>query len=369
MKYSSQERSPHASLPEQQKYNEMERNPELLYRNEFLSGSEFVKKEEIIDNEQGIKRKKENDADRAKKLSQYISTVAVVCTAATAVVATVVSKPAVAEIGQEDIGINSYQCVLTVNGEEAGRQAVIEGTDGEIYGYIPVESEREYTVEVTDLRSDTEYSLAVVNEGGEKLFSHTFRTEPFLTLHSPEGDKIPFSLHESIPIMGDIVLRLYDEEGKDFSSAIERLYEEGTNYLYVGGLYAGKYEAEVLFFVEEQEEPIVYVQNLDLGSLVPLEFNAMQEVGYLDGTLIKISYSKGDILPYVDFEVTIESGDNWYNYDMEMITLDGNDIILNAPDIIPDGSYTISVWGSYDVGEYYIYNEIWRGNVDISRNL
>ncbi len=365
MKYPFQEKGAHASAGEFSQSQEYNPQRELQREAEFGRTQELFKSEEHAEPNPSPARKDKQEENRrnAALLSQYAAGFAAVAVAAAVGIgaaAIPALPPTIFTVPTKSVGLDFIECALRIEQANGGAfTARLLAPSGEALAEVPL-SEAEQALRFSHLAPETEYSLCVVDENGETKFTYSFETEPFVRFLAEEGNKIGFTLHDSISFMLDVHLDLVDAQGKSFSSNV-MLDPLATSYLYYDGLYRNDYVLSLTSYpMEENEEPTVYEKKLALGSLTPLSFTPT--IDYAGGELI-LEHTGGELVPYTAFEVSFEQENAYYSVREEEVRLDGNDLFIPLPAAMPQGSYSFTLNGSFQTADNYFWNEIWKTDI------
>ncbi len=300
-----------------------------------------------------------SDVGRRRQPAAFLSTTAVVCVTATAVILPTALTSAV-DIsllgGSEDIGYSTYACVLMT--EEEDLEAIIENRYGTAIATQALDAPGEHALSAEGLLPEEDYRLLVTDADGDEQFSHTFTTDAFLFLGEEADGIIPFTLHEDLSaelLSGqspmDIGLMLYSSTRGDYSSNL--IWDPSAeSYLLTDGLYRDRYSIEMTLYPPDKE-PVVYETHLEAGTLTPLSYD-LTLGSITDGgppTLLTLTYLIGDIDPYeaFSFEIVRAQEDPYFYLPIreEQIVLLGSDYSLSLNEPLAADDYILQMWGEY----------------------
>ncbi len=390
MKYSTQEKSPQSFVDELRRAEEFSRYEELYRAQELYKNPELFRAEELQEpKKKSLVDKKKTEQERnVKLLSQYVAGIATVTAAAVvtlvgAIVLPTSPAPSFA-IDDEEIGLTSFQCNVDVkNPDGLAFHAVLTDAEGQALGAYSLSEDG--TLLVEDLLPETEYALCILDEQGQEHFSYSFTTAPFVTLtYLEEGNAAMLTLHESLNAEYDLSLKLYDGEGKDFSSnlyidllpgaepptdsdssfdsTVDSAPEIPTAYyLAFDGLYIGEYTLSATQYLPDDEE-LTYEKKLHLGTLQSLQYEVT-----VDGEEEEIvfQYLSGELGAYqLDWAELIQD-ELYYYVDAQDIRIDGNEVYISIPPEWERGTYTLYLGGSIYTNEQNYYNQIFKCTVII----
>ncbi len=380
MRLRDDEKNPQAMSAEYQSFSETGSIPEKIKAKEASSYDELFRTEEMPANDSGARKSRVDDGSRVKQLAQYLSTVAAALTVVTVTILANPQKPQDVSpppnasvmpslsVENELIGLDNYSCIFGLE----------DFTEDEIYAVLSVNGDAvsELAVDPIDgicelsydgLEPETEYRISFVNGEDSLLASHSFVTEPFVTLSPEENGRIDFTLHEDITMSEtvDMGVRLVDIDGKEFSNVQSELSNNLENvnyYILTDGIFRNTYYLEVLLYSADSAdgEAKVYRRMLELGTLESPVFT----VSVNDGEMV-LEYISGDMDFYSEYTVEIFDGSSYKNIYGENIAIDGGNIYAALSETLLTGTYTVTVWGSFDNGEVYLYNPIFSTEITI----
>ncbi len=383
MKIPLQEKGPQALVDEYGRSTEFSKHEELYKSREIFKPNELFTSRELPEpkKQSPVSKKKQTQEKQVKLLTQYVAGI----TAVTVTAGAILLSPSF-KIQEETIGLTAYQCVLSAkNIEDLTLQAILTMPGGEIISETPLNADM--GISFTDLYPETAYEILIQDEQGKTHFTYPFTTDPFFTFtDSGESGSMGFTLHEDIPMVGDMAFFLYDEEGKSFrdnvyyvvlddglggtdsewdsTSDTSNVEMELAYYLLLDGLYAGEYYFQLVSYPPDTDTELVYEKKLTLGTLTPLSYTPTVDVG---AGQISLAYQAGDLGPYESLTVEFYQGEEYAGY------VDTADIIFNEdgsmqfaiPADIQAGTYTLYLIGHHLPDGNYIYNQIFKCEIVI----
>ncbi len=286
-------------------------------------------------------------------------------------------------IEEESAGLTDYQGVLQTRFTDGlTLETALLTPEGEVFSQAPLATDG--IIAYTGLSPDTEYTLLVQDETQTALFSHTFKTEPFLTFTDAGNGSRLITLHEAISAGTDNSFELYDSEGKAFRDSIYSvMIDDGRGdlgggeasdtselnptfayYLYEGGLYAGEYTLRLTVYPPDGENGTTYETQLTLGNLTPLDYTPTVDS---EGGTITLTYNEGELGPYVDLCVEVYQGESFISYvdTADLVFDDDGSIRISISADWTASAYTFYLMGNYQEGEIYLYNQIYKCEITI----
>ncbi len=342
---------------ENSKVNELSNSQENNYSNEYNKAKESFTSSEYssLEPSVGKKTKKGDKKQNAKLISSYLTTTAVTLTVATTMVILPIVSGGQLRFSSEDISYNGYECVLQA---ESGvlYQATLQTGDGELVEIYNVETEENgCIVNFYDLVPETDYSLTITDEDGEEQFSKDFTTEPVLEVAAKADGNYSITMHGDVSLQNDISIRMYDAQGKDFSSNV--VFEDYSQItLYTEGLYSNDYMLEITIYGQDLES--AYSKNITLNGLTQPEYFIDKQADF-----IVLNYLSGDLGQYNQFDIVVSNENGYYPISSQAVTVTDTTITVSLTTSIPAGVYDISLWGTMQAGNNSFINEIWKGQV------
>ncbi len=361
MRFSMSEQNTHTVYDEYGRADEKNAFGENQINAEHEVSNELILTKEIQDTDSVKPRNSpEESNDGAKKISaltRYLSLISVSIAALLTAGLAYFSSPKIT-VRDELIGFNSYSCTMEFPDAQEELTAELK-CGGEQIASLPISKGQEaLDLKFDGLIPERDYTITFTDKDGKEQYSHSFKTDPFVSF-APESDgKITFALHKSLSssegMALDMGLWLYDSEGKDFSSTVY-FDPEGTNYIISEFLYSDTYLFTAEFYTPDSEEPMSYTKELTAGIYAKPEF----EMTKTDTELI-FTLMSGDISFYTSFNVEISNDEHYYSFSGEDITADGSNITAQLTQTIESGNYNVYIWGNCDSIDPYISNQIYK---------
>lgn len=362
MKIPTSEKGPHTFLDEFQRTSEHFRYDEQHRSRETYTNSENVPVDELPKpKDQTLSDKKKQDQTQTVKLlTQHATTVAAVAATVTVVLPilpalTPTPEPAplpepTFTMEESVVGLDAYECALKAENVEGALTALLTTADGTILESILFPENGQLHFE--NLHPETEYTLRLQSEQAEELFSYVFTTDPFVQIVETKDSTVSeLVLHESLPTSGDCIMTLYDTQGNETSAigvSFERdeTIESGNAetvryYLFQGGLPEGEYTLQFTCFSPDIAQDSIYEKTLTAGTMRPFDFDATVD---LDASLISLQPLTGDLTPYETLYAEL-----WYQgafVSERNLEHDLNDGTLYLPlDDLTFGTYELRLYG------------------------
>ncbi len=267
------------------------------------------------------------------------------------------SSPAFS-VKDELVGIATYESVVEIRNAGGKNWQVELAQQGEVWDSIPLAGSQSIALSFEDLVPDTVYDITVKDEAGKEYFTHSFETEAFVLFGEQEGNRIPFTLHESLG-GADVSLDLYTLDGREFSSNI--LFDpQNVNYLYTDGLFADEYFFSATCHTEGDAEPLIYDKYMQMGVGVPPALTASAT----DGTL-RLSLVEGELAPYDVFEWELLRDERYVRIPSDQIVYENGSLTAPLPAEVSAGEYWVSLWGVMETEDRTRYNELWAGGLTV----
>ncbi len=380
MRFSAQEQNPHTKADEQYHANELRTEHELQPTNELISAREILPQNDELQHPDASSAptakstEKTDGVQKIKQLTSFLSTIAVVGTVATATIVTLANAPTM-ELQYEDIGFHTYECVLESDRELTEAEAIVDSAFGKWTYPLQKDADGNYTLSLEQLLPETNYELTVLDDHGKEHLSHTFITDPFVTIQaSPETSDLALLLHESLiydenveEIVFDMGLMLLAEDGRDFSSNIYRTDDQQT-FITQEGLFKDNYHIELQYYQPEADEPFIFRKQISLGEAPPPIYTITPLPPLDTGvTAIQLDLIAGDLAPYNIRELelmNIENGTSYYIHS-DYIGAEGGRITAESTNAIPAGTYQITLWGELTTDSISLYNAVWQDKFTI----
>ena len=338
MKIPTSEKGPHTFVDEFQRtsehfrYDEQHRSRETYTNSENVPVDELPKpKDQTLSN-----KKKQDQTQTVKLLTQHATTVAAVAATVTVVLPilpalTPTPEPAplpepTFTMEESVVGLDAYECALKAENVEGALTALLTTADGTVLESILFPENGKLHFE--NLHPETEYALRLQSEQAEELFNYVFTTDPFVQIVETKDSTVSeLVLHESLPTSGDCIMTLYDTQGNE-TSAIGTSFtsSDGTGggssdsadsssgydetlsvryYLFQAGIPEGEYVLRFIYYVDGVEN--FYEKTITAGTMTPFAFDATVDVNA--GTII-LQPTTGDLTPYQnqEFYVYMDQG-------------------------------------------------------------
>lgn len=393
MNFSEIEQSSHTFVNEEFKnneinsyYNEFSNNSnEILLSKEHIETYEFSN--QPTSNQKNSKNKSGNDVVR-----KYLAGIVASLTMGTMIVAPAITTIAVeqpslvAEISNENISFNSFECFLDVEStDESLTDATITNSNGDIHTISIQKQNETYRLYFDELIPETEYNLSVFDNEGTEFYVDKFTTDSFITIEEPINNQRKVSLHKDIsnnPNNSEYILKLLSADGRDFSSNIISNYQSEiyNEYIQLDGLYLDEYILQLELYpqrtsetdmIDWENEPIVYNKQISLGDLEKLNFSVeiKQDIVPTNASMqIYLTYLSGDFDAYNITEIFVTHKTNEQSYFYAQFEIEeNNNISIFLTELIESGEYNISVYGIFEGEDFSLYNEIWRGNLTVPK--
>ncbi len=390
MNIPSQEKGPQSFVDEQQRPREYSEYEELHTSREGYKSPELFRSSELQEPKRQTPsaRKKQDHEKTVRLLSQYVASI----TAVTVVAGTTILAPPSESpppplptfvIEREAIGLHDYQAIVTKeNADDLTLQVVLTTADGEILDEAPLPADG--VLIYADLANETSYTVRLQDETQTELFTHTFTTDPFVTLTEESNDTLLLTIHEEIPLGTDVSFELLDGEGKSFRDNVYSvMLDDGRGdvenwdstdssqfnptfayYLFKEGLYTGEYTLQFISYPPDIENELVYETKVTLGDLSPLRYTPTVDGA---GGTVTLTYLEGDLGPYTELSADLYQGESYGGYvDTADMTFD-DDGSISFP-ISSDwttGTYTLYLIGNYQQDGIYLYNQIYKCEITI----
>lgn len=338
MKIPTSEKGPHTFLDEFQRTSEHFRYDEQHRSRETYTNSENVPVDELpkLKDQTLSDKKKQDQTQTVKLLTQHATTVAAVAATVTVVLPilpalTPTPEPAplpepTFTMEESVVGLDAYECALKAENVEGALTALLTTADGTILESILFPENGQLHFE--NLHPETEYTLRLQSEQAEELFSYVFTTDPFVQIVETKDSTVSeLVLHESLPTSGDCIMTLYDTQGNETSAIGTSFtssdgsgggssdsadsssgYDETLSvryYLFQAGIPEGEYVLRFIYYVDGVEN--FYEKTITAGTMTPFAFDATVDVNA--GTII-LQPTTGDLTPYQnqEFYVYMDQG-------------------------------------------------------------
>ncbi len=364
MKFSNGERNPQAFVDETGKTSEHSSHEELQKSSEMQTHQELRRQEEIADTDrQKRSQNKTDDGQRIKQLSQRLSLFAVTATVGITAGISYLSTPLRFSVAEEVIDMDLYACVVRVeNANEPTLNAVLQDAAGNILESMEIPTDRSTPLSFEDLLPETEYLLSLKTPDGKNADTHAFQTSPFVTFEATEEGKTMLLFNPKVTqeMMMDVSVGLWDSEGKDFSSNV---YFDplDASYILHEGLFADEYSLTLTAYLpNENDGERTYTKTVSLGTLEMPQYTLTHTANAFTFT-----YLAGEVDGYADFEISIANEEHYYLLYGEDVTVENGNITALLTQSIAEGTYTVSIWGASENGEFYLYNEIFKTEITI----